>query len=117
MPRIRTEVVISSRDYWYKALENHQTNWALIESDAVGGECTVFFFHELSGVFDRLAFASTGSAESELHYNGFRRLLDDGDVPWADTAPKAPFYEDTHPNGPIYSSGRYWQTPPKLEPE
>lgn len=60
-----------NRDYWFKPLENHQTNWALVDEHTPAGPCTVFFFHELSGVFDRLQLASRACADRALLFNGF----------------------------------------------
>jgi hypothetical protein len=54
-------VIIVSRDFWLKALENQQTNWSLVDDEGEG--CVAFFFHELSGVFDRLHFPSRALAE------------------------------------------------------
>lgn len=106
----RRSIQIRSRDYWLKSLDNHQTNWALLDDDPAGSHCTVFFFHELSGVFDRLSFPTARLAETALRYNGFGRLLEWHDAPDG-YAPPPPFFEDQHPNGPIYSSGRYWKRP------
>ena len=36
-------VPIDSRDYWYKVLENHQTNWALVDDFPDGG-CYAYLF-------------------------------------------------------------------------
>lgn len=107
---LRSPVEIVSRDYWLKALENTQTNWALVDQDSVNDGCTVFFFHELSGVFDRLRFVSLRAAQDALRFNGFERLADLGEA--RSVAPRAPFFADEHPNGTIYSSGRYWKTFP-----
>ena len=58
MPRNDEPIEIRSRDYWFKIVEFLQQNWALID-DAPGGRgCTVFFFGDTSGVFDRLSFSS-----------------------------------------------------------
>jgi len=107
----RTCVQIESLDYWRKALENQQSNWALIDDDPESGSATVYFLHELSGVFDRLHFQSRPEAELELHYNNFYRVADEPNEAWV-TGPPPPFFEDEHPNGPIYSSGRYWRRVP-----
>jgi len=109
-PPVAPEVAIASRDYWFKPLDNRQINWSLVDDDS-GGGCTVYFFHELSGVFDRLTFASHAKAELALRYNGFWRPADCPEVNRT-AVPSPPFREDTDGNGPIYSSGRYWRTPP-----
>ncbi len=109
----RLEVPIESRDYWYKTLENHQTNWALVDDSSVEG-CIAYFFHERSGVFDRMQFVSWPEAESELRANDFGRLRDDPEAERTG-APTPPFYEDVHPHGRIYSSGQFWRRPSESE--
>jgi hypothetical protein len=54
-------ITIASRDYWFNPLDNQQINWSLVDDDA-GGGCTAYF-RELSGVFDRLTFASRAQAD------------------------------------------------------
>ncbi|OGC77256.1 MAG: hypothetical protein A2Z27_01275 [candidate division Zixibacteria bacterium RBG_16_50_21] len=102
-----SHVEISSRDYWFKIVEFLQQNWALIDSSSDGG-CTVFFFGDTSGVFDRLTFPTVAKAEKALHRNGFARFADDKKAKEFIAIPQPPFKESTHPNGQIYSSGRYW---------
>lgn len=67
----RQHVEIRSRDYWFKIVDFLQQNWALIDQDLDASECTVFFFGDTSGVFDRLRFSSVEDAEEALHTNGF----------------------------------------------
>jgi hypothetical protein len=82
-------------------------NWALVDSAGPESGCTAYFFHELSGVFDRLSFGSLDAAQAELRLNGFSRLAEEPATDW--TPPQPPFYEARHPNGLIYSSGRFWR--------
>ncbi len=105
----QVEVPIRSRDYWFKGLENHQTNWCLIDAGA-DRSVIAYFFHELSGVFDRLKFETAAQADAELRFNGFVRLAECPDLDQS-SAPLPPFRTDRHPNGPIYSSGRFWRKP------
>jgi len=100
-------VEIRSRDYWFKVVEMLQQNWALIDVDP-RGLCLVCFIHDRSGVFDEMHFTSEQEAQSQLKQNGFRRYAEDIKAQKFIGAPKPPFYKDSHPNGPIYSSGRYW---------
>lgn len=102
------EVEIRSRNYWFKIVEFLQQNWALIDED-VGGGCTVFFFGDTSGVFDRLRFPSVTEAEVALLRNGFKRYDADSKAQEFIGKPEPPFWESRHPNGAIYSSGRYWR--------
>jgi hypothetical protein len=103
-------VEIRSRDYWFKIVEFLQQNWALIDEDTTGGTgCTVFFVGDTAGVFDRLRFASVVDAEVALLRNGFKRYDTDEKAREFIAKPEPPFWESRHPNGPIYSSGRYWK--------
>ena len=102
------EIEIASRDYWVKIVEFLQQNWALIAPGTDAG-VTVFFLHDLSGVFDRLAFPNQEEAEAALARNGFERFAADPSLRTFLIPPRAPFHEDEHPNGPIYSSGEFWQ--------
>lgn len=101
-------VEINSRDYWFKVVEFLQQNWALIDPCDPG--VTVSFLGDTSGVFDQLSFPSMAEAEEALNRNGFRRFADDPDAPEFLAPPRPPFYRRPHPNGPIYSSGRYWKS-------
>ena len=105
----RSEVEIRSRDYWCKVVESLQQNWALIDMGAEGAGCTVFFLGDTSGVFDRLRFPSAAEAEVALLRNGFKRYDTDPEAREFIGKPEPPFWESRHPNGPIYSSGRYWK--------
>jgi hypothetical protein len=66
--------------------------------------------NDTSGVFDEIAFPSTIKASRALHRNGFRRFSDEHDLQPFLRQPSAPFHRSPHPNGPIYSSGRFWQS-------
>jgi hypothetical protein len=101
-------VEIKSRDYWFKVVEFLQQNWALIDADNEGTSCTVFFFGDDSQVFDRMSFASLREAASALRRNGFARFDEDPNAGKIMALPRSFFREGFHPNGPIYSSGRFW---------
>jgi hypothetical protein len=103
----RDIVEIRSRDYWFKIIEMLQQNWALIDIDP-SGPCLAYFMHDGSGVFDEMHFISEQEAHSQLKQNGFRRYAEDIKAHKFIGAPKPPFYKNSHPNGLIYSSGRYW---------
>jgi hypothetical protein len=103
------EIEIRSRDYWFKIVEFLQQNWALIDQDANGPGCTVYFFGDTAGVFDRLRFPSVAEAEVALLRNGFKRYATDPKAQEFIAKPEPPFWESRHPNGAIYSSGRYWK--------
>lgn len=104
----KDNVQIASRDFWFKIVEFLQQNWALI--DKLEGESVkVFFIHDASGVFDEINFDSEQVAQSSLIRNGFRRYSEDLKAQDFIRPPQSPFFRAIHPNGPIYSSGRYWK--------
>ena len=102
-------VEINCDDFWVKVVEMLQQNWALIEPVPSGGVC-VYFISDTSGVFDEIAFPSEEEALSALQRNGFRRYADDQKLQSFLRPPPALFHHHSHPNGPIYSSGRYWNS-------
>lgn len=101
-------VDIQSRDYWFKVIEMLQQNSALVDFDSAG--VVVHFFSDTSGIFDELHFASPEEATQALQRNGFRRFADDPNASSFLRCPAPPFTRRPHPNGPIYSSGRFWKT-------
>lgn len=103
------DIEIRSTDYWCKVVDFLQQNWALVEQDDDGEGCTVFFIGDRSGVFDRLSFLDAREAQRALSRNGFRRYEGDPSLHATVTPPVAPFHSESHPNGPIYSSGRFWK--------
>lgn len=103
-------VPIQSRDYWFKVIEMLQQNWALVDSSPFGA--TVYFVNDTSGVFDEMPFDSPADAEAALHRNGFIRYADDSSAAAFLRCPEPPFTVRPHPNGPIYSSGRFWKPSP-----
>ncbi|MEY4299652.1 MAG: hypothetical protein RIR25_888 [Verrucomicrobiota bacterium] len=96
---------IQSRDFWVKVVEVLQQNWALIEPE--GGSVTVYFIHDLGGVFDQLTFDSLREAQAVLRSNGFRRYDELLTLAEIVQPPAEPFHRTQHPDGPIYSSGRF----------
>jgi hypothetical protein len=68
-------VPIQSRDFWVKVVEMLQQNWALIEPG--GDQVTVYFLHDLGGVFDEIPYGSLRDAQAALRLNGFRRFDED----------------------------------------
>jgi hypothetical protein len=99
---------IHGDDLWVKVVDMLQQNWAAIdfaESEGV----RVYFISDAGGVFDEMAFGSEAQAIAGLIRNGFRRLADAPDLQSFLRAPEPPFRPGHHPNGPIYSSGRYWR--------
>jgi hypothetical protein len=101
------EVPIASRDHWFKIVDFLQQNWALVDEFPSG--VRVFFVSDTSGVFDELDFVSAEAAAEALRRNGFRRFAEDSNAQGFLAPPLGPFRRRPHPNGPIYSSGRYWK--------
>lgn len=97
----------ASQDYWFKIVEFLQQNWAVIEPSEAG-TCTVYFFGDTSGVFDEMDFDNAEAAETALRRNGFKCFDEDADAQEFIAKPQGPFERRPHPNGPIYSSGRFW---------
>jgi hypothetical protein len=90
----------------FKVVEMLQQNWALIEPSA--SRVTVYFIHGAGGVFDEILCASADAAASAMRLNGFSRFADDRTA--VPAPPSPPFRRQPHPNGPIYSSGRFRRT-------
>jgi hypothetical protein len=101
-------VLIKSNDFWVKVVEMLQQNWALIDREP-DAPAQVFFIHDHSGVFDQMLFPSVAVAERALLRNGFERFSANPDFAKFLRPPCGPYYRDRHPNGPIYSSGRFWR--------
>jgi hypothetical protein len=101
------EIRIKSRDYWFKIVEFLQQNWALVDRHKDGA--IAWFIGDTSGVFDKIVFSSTEEAFRALTRNGFRRFANDKEAQTFLRAPEPPFVRQPHPNGPIYSSGRFWR--------
>jgi len=99
---------IPSSDYWFKVVDFLQHNWGLIEQ-LPNGAVVVWFLGDTSGVFDKLEFESLEAAKAALIRNGFSRYEDDPQAQQMARCPQPPFYLRPHPNGPIYSSGRFWK--------
>ena len=96
-----------AQDPWYKAVEMLQQNWAVI----IDGADSVFvvFYGDTRCVFDELSFASRWEAEDALMRNGFWKYLEDVRSHEFIGLPQGAFHFREHPNGPIYSSRRFWR--------
>jgi hypothetical protein len=104
-----TVVAIHNTDFWVKVVEMLQQNWAVIEGNGADA-VRVYFISDTSGVFDEMTFASVNAARESLGRNGFRRFAEQADLQTFLRPPSAPFQRTIHPNGPIYSSGRFWRS-------
>ncbi|MBD1204786.1 MAG: hypothetical protein H9533_11695 [Rhodobacteraceae bacterium] len=98
---------LSDKPYWFKVVDFLQQNWAVISTEA--GMAKVIFFSDTCGIFDELTFPSSTEAESALRRNGFNTYDDDVEAQKLIRRPVGTFRPVPHPNGPIYSSGRFWR--------
>lgn len=105
---MQEQVEITTTDYWFKVVGMLQQNWALIDVSKEGC-CKVYFIDDTSGVFDEMDFPSAEEAAAALHRNDFARYVEDEQAQQFIRPPEPPFYQRAHPNGPIYSSGRFWR--------
>lgn len=99
---------IKVEDLWVKVVGMLQQNWAAIEQTDSAG-VRICFITDTSGVFDEMTFGSAAEAVAGLTRNGFRRFADSPDLQSFLRAPEPPFRPGSHPDGPIYSSGRFWR--------
>lgn len=101
---------LKSREFWVKVVAMLQQNWAVIEGPSSSAARTVYFLDDFGGVFDRLEFKSEKEAKEALLRNDFVRYPDSEEMAQFLTPPTLGAYrERAHPNGPIYSSGRFWR--------
>jgi len=91
---------------WVKIIEMLQQNWAIITGRDT--DVKVLFFDDRSRVFDQMTFQSEGAAIEGLIRNGFVRFEDEPEIQEFVSPPQDELTSGRHPNGPIYSSGRYW---------
>ncbi len=102
-------VIIASTDFWVKVVGMLQQNWALIATEEAG-TVRIYFIGDTSGVFDEITLPSVQAARETLERNGFERFADNTRLQSFLRSPSAPFRRAPHPNGPIYSSGRFWRS-------
>jgi hypothetical protein len=94
-------------DPWFKIVDFLQQNWAvIIERDE---DVLVVFYGDTRGVFDEILFSSREEAESALCRNGFSMFMQDKKAQEFIGLPRGKFSEQPHPNGRIYSDGRFWR--------
>jgi hypothetical protein len=93
-------------DPWFKIVDMLQHNWAVLLNQ---DESTLaVFYGDDRGVFDQIAFDDTQLAETALRRNGFAKYIHDPKAQKFISLPEGKFRERLHPNGFIYSSGRFW---------
>ncbi len=95
-----------ARDPWFKVVDMLQQNWAVVLEDV---ESTfIVFYGDTCGVFDEIETSSRNEAEDALARNGFTKFREDPRAQEFIGLPRGEFHESEHPNGRIYSSGRFW---------
>ena len=72
------------------------------------GGVKVCFYGDTRGVFDEINFESRQQAVIALKRNGFAKYQEDEYAKGFIALPRGEFHAATHPNGLIYSSGRFW---------
>ena len=96
-----------AQDPWFKIVEFLQQTWAIVLERE--DEIFVVFYGDTRGVFDEIPFPTRDEAEQALRRNGFSKFLEDKGAQEFIGLPRGKFAERPHPNGRIYSSGRFWQ--------
>jgi len=94
-------------DPWFKIVECLQQNWAVVIDRPE--DVLVVFYGDTCGVFDEMLFVSRDQAEQALKRNGFSKYSEDKKAQQFILLPEGSFTEQPHPNGRIYSSGRFWK--------
>lgn len=97
----------SGLPYWFKVVDFLQHNWAVVVCPE--SKTKVIFFSDTCGIFDELTFNSETDAIAALRRNGFRPYDEDQEAHSFIAKPRGNFRNAPHPNGPIYSSGRFWK--------
>ncbi len=99
-------VKVLRKIYWVKIVSFLQQNWAAIDDLPDASGVRIWFFSDVSTVFDFIDYPSRANARAALRVNGFSVFTaEDFDFI---ARPSPPFEWQSHPNGEIYSSGRYW---------
>ena len=96
-----------AKDPWFKIVEFLQQNWAVViarQDDAL-----VVFYGDTCGVFDEMTYPTQDDAEQALKRNGFTKFMEDKRAQQFIGLPRGDFSDRPHPNGRIYSSGRFWR--------
>lgn len=95
-----------AQDPWFKIVDFLQQNWAVVLKEE--SMSRIVFYDDLCGVFDEVRYPSFEEAVSALKRNGFSKYRDDPEAEDFVALPQGEFHLRDHPNGLIYSSGRFW---------
>lgn len=104
---MRTEISKEiAEDPWFKTVDMLQHNWAVVIKEE--GSILVIFYSDTCGIFDELRFNNSNEAETALRRNGFQKHKERERTQSFIALPQGEFEIRAHPNGRIYSSGRFW---------
>ena len=92
---------------WFKIVDFLQQNWCVLLPK--GNSVLAVFYGDTCGVFDEMEFSSWEDAKAALTRNGFSRFLDHPEAQDMFSLHRGDIHEAQHPNGRIYSSGKFWQ--------
>ena len=97
----------TAQDPWFKIVAMLQQNWAVILEGAESG--LIVFYDDRCGVFDEIQVSSVSEASEALLRNGFSKFRESPESQKFIALPTGKFRERAHPDGRIYSSGRFWR--------
>jgi hypothetical protein len=98
----------SEPSWWVKVVEFLQQNWALPVS--IEGGFALLFVEDNARVFDRIDFQDERKMFEALRRNEFEEFAKTPRFQKFLRAPEFPLSTRKHPNGRIYSSGRFWRS-------
>lgn len=98
----------SEPNWWVKVVEFLQQNWAL--PVPIEGGFALLFVDDNAQAFDRLDFEDEREMFEALRRNGFEEFSKTPQLQEFLRAPEIPLSTRRHPNGLIYSSGRFWRS-------
>ncbi|QIQ85706.1 hypothetical protein [Erythrobacter sp.] len=93
--------------WWVKVVGMLQQNWAL--PVLLAGKPVLLFVGDDAGIFDRIDFDDMRTLRDALVNNGFVEFAHDPSLQDFLAPPAFPLSIGKHPNGFIYSSGRFWR--------
>lgn len=94
--------------WWVKVVEFLQQNWAL--PVPIEGGFALLFVDDNARAFDRLDFKDEREMFEALRRNEFEEFAKTPRLQEFLRAPELPLSTRKHPNGRIYSSGRFWRS-------
>lgn len=108
LPEEPFDIGNDSPRWWVKVVDFPQHNWALPVGSP--GEVWLLFVSDTGGIFDRLEFESDAEAVEALRLNRIEEFAKTPLFQELLQPPAFPLTTRDHPNGPIFSSGRFWRS-------